>query len=240
MKTRIFLSLFIATTTILNAQKLTVPDSILKDLHTLIIPHFNNSEDTFVFKVVYPSQYDSTKTYPVMLGLSGGNQTEVIVNYCYAAWFKSDYFKNHLTILPVNNNDKNLKEYSPREINSILTTIKHNFPVSSNNWVIVGTSNGGRATFNFITEDPALFQGLLVIPGNISNKANINKSWSHLKIILAYGDQDNVDWIKNTEMAKNELSQFTDNVQIVVLKGQGHILSIDFDIDFVYKHYFEK
>ena len=37
------------------------------------------------YKVVYPSNYDSTKAYPMMFGLSGGDQSEDIVNYCYYA-----------------------------------------------------------------------------------------------------------------------------------------------------------
>lgn len=241
MKNRLFLSVLMMTcATLLNAQDLTVPESILNELQTKKIPVNEDKKDTMVFKVVYPDDYDSTKTYPVLLGLSGGNQGEDIVNYCYAAWFKSELFKNYLTIMPINNNHKNLMYYSSEDIKMMLRSIKDNFQTAGENWVIVGTSNGGRATFNFISEDPALFQGAIVIPGILDDPKEVNSAWGHLKIILAYGEKDSKDWIKGAQQAKSSLSTFVNSVQTIVLKEQGHILPLDFDLDFVYKRYFEK
>jgi len=84
-----FIFLFI---TKIHAQKLTVPDSILKELHSKT---FFINNDTILFKIVYPLNYDSTKSYPVLLALSGGNQSAKIVDYCYAAWFKVLYNDLH-------------------------------------------------------------------------------------------------------------------------------------------------
>lgn len=241
MKKRILLCLFIvAFTTILKAQKLSVPDSILNELQTVKVLNVKYPKDSLTFKVVYPDHYDSSKTYPVLLGLSGGNQSEAIVNYCYAAWFRSDYFNNHIMILPVNKNKKNLLHFSKGEIVGILKSIKGNFKVSKKDWIIVGTSNGGMATFNFISEEPNLFEGGIVIPGALrTESAELSKSWSHLRIILAYGDKDEEDWIKGSKQSKEILSEYVKSVETLVLEGQGHILPIDFDIDFVYKKYFE-
>lgn len=235
----LFLILSICTRT-LNAQNLSVPDSILNELTTIKIPVENFVEDSLIFKVVYPNNYDANKTYPVLLGLSGGNQNEKIVNYCYAAWFKSDYFKNHITILPVNKKGKNLLHYSKNDINNTLTTIKKNFHVTNKNWIVAGTSNGGQATFNFISEDPSLFEGGIVIPGALGDSVNVDNSWKHLNIILAYGSKDSDDWAKGSKKTKKTLSKYVNNVKLLKLKGQGHILPIDFDIDSVYKIYFKK
>jgi poly(3-hydroxybutyrate) depolymerase len=240
MKKRIVLCLLIAAcSSVLNAQKLAVADTILNELHTKSFVLGEKLKDTLVFKVAYPHNYDSTKTYPVLLGLSGGNQSEKIVNYCYAAWFRSQYFKDFISIMPVSNPGKNLLTASQDDINQMLTTIKTNFQVTSKGWVVVGTSNGGRASFNFIAENPALFQGGLVIPGTIANNVKVNKSWSHLRFILAFGDQETKDWVKGIKMTKKALSKSVKSVNTIVLKGQGHILPIEFDLDFVYKEYFE-
>ena len=71
-------------------QDLRIPDSISKEMTSLELSFEGQSR---LFKVVMPMDYDSTKSYPVFLGLSGGNQTKRIVDYCYAAWFRNDVFK---------------------------------------------------------------------------------------------------------------------------------------------------
>lgn len=239
MKNRILLSLFITIfTTVISAQSLTVADSILSEIQTKTIVD-SNKEDTLVFKIAYPTNYDSTKTYPVLLGLSGGNQNEAIVNYCYAAWFRSDYFHNHITIMPVNSKGKNLLHYTQEEIVNVLNAIKNNFQTTANNWIIVGTSNGGRATFNFIAQEPALFEGGILIPGSIGKTVEINKDWSHMKFVLAYGEKDSEGWIKGTEYTKEVLTKYTPKIETIVLKGQGHILPIEYNLDFVYQQYFQ-
>jgi predicted esterase len=240
MKIRIVLSLIIALfSNILYAQKLTIPDSILSELNTKVIYSENDKSDSAIFSVAYPANYDSTKTYPVLLALSGGNQSEKIVNYCYAAWFRSKYFKDYITILPINSKDKNLMLYSPEDIHTMVATIKRNFRVTKKNWIIAGTSNGGRATFKFIAANPRIFGGGIVMPGQLEDTIDINKSWKHLNILLAYGDQDDKDWIEATAMMKEKLSKSVKKTHVIVLEGQGHILPIEFDIDVVYKTYFE-
>ena len=234
MRIRFFLSLLIAIfTTTLQGQKLAVHDSILTDLHVIKVPTDTMLKDSLFFKVVYPDNYDSTKSYPVLLGLSGGNQTEAIVNYCYAAWFKSSYFTNYITILPVNDSGKNLLHYSQVDIQDMLVNIKNNFPVTHKNWIIAGTSNGGVAAFNFIAREPTLFEGAIVIPGVLEDSVVINSSWKDLKIILAYGNKDSKDWIKGAKKSNKTLSTYVKCVETVVLKGQGHILPIGFNIDII-------
>ena len=239
MKSRLMIFfIFTIFSTILVAQNLSVPDSILVELRTKKVLDLKNPQYPFIFQVVYPEHYDATKTYPILLGLSGGNQSKAIVNYCYAAWFKSNYFKDYLTILPVNTNGKNLANYSQNDIRNMLSAIKNNFQVTTKNWIVSGTSNGGVATFNFVAEDPTLFQGIIVTPGKIQKQVKIKNSWKHLKVILAYGEKDADYWIKGTEMTEKMLSKHVKDVHTVVLKEQGHILPLDFDIDFVYKNYF--
>lgn len=222
-----------------NGQELSVPDSILQELTQVVLIDDNAKEDSLVFKIVFPANYDSTKTYPVALCLSGGNQIEPIVNYCYAAWFRSNYFKNYLTILPINTTGKNLKDYSKFEIQTIVKVVKNNFKVTNNKWIIAGTSNGGVAAFNFISVSPQLFEGVIVMPGIIDTNITANAQWNHLKVILAYGEKDSQEWkdaIKETEYKlKNQVS----SVATIVLKGQGHILPIGFNMNQVYDLYFK-
>lgn len=220
-------------------QELSVPDSILHELKEVVLIDDIAKEDSLVFKIVFPASYDSTKTYPVALCLSGGNQTEPIVNYCYAAWFRSNYFKNYLTILPINTIGKNLKDYSESEVKALERVVKSNFKVTENNWIIAGTSNGGVATFNFISISPELYEGAIVMPGIIDTNITANAQWNHLKVILAYGEKESQEWIDAIKETEYKLENQVGSAETIVLKGQGHILPLGFNINQVYDLYFK-
>jgi hypothetical protein len=67
------LFLIICTISFFSAlsQDISVSDLIREEL---IEKSFVDNSKTFHFKVVYPKDYDSLKSYPVFLGISGGNQ----------------------------------------------------------------------------------------------------------------------------------------------------------------------
>lgn len=218
----------------LFAQDLTVPDAILKEMKTEVFV----GEDSLVCRVVYPENYNAKKSYPVLLGLSGGGQSEKIVNYCYAAWFKSALLKDYITIMPQSKAAENLREASPEKIQDILEIIQSNFKTKKGEWIIAGTSNGGLATFKFVAANPALYEGIIVMPGGIG-AVEADKSWNHLKVILAYGDQDSEGWIIAATATEERLKDHVKEVVLMPLKGQGHLLPIDFDIDMVYRKYME-
>lgn len=222
----------------LYAQDLSVPDSILKELQTVTLVDESEDTDSLLFRVVYPKSFNSSKSYPVFLALSGGNQSKKIVDYCYAAWFRSNYFDNYITILPISPKGKNLKNYSEEEIHKIEKLIKANFKVSKKHWIIAGTSNGGLATFNFVSASPKLYDAAIGIPGIIDEGVNVSKKWKHLEIVLAYGENDSEHWIESVPKSQKKAETHAKKVSTLMLKGQGHILPIGFDINQVYRLYF--
>lgn len=235
----LFITLLITSFTT-NSQSIEVPDSIKNELIEKTFYYAGVSLDTIAFKIAYPINYDSTKKYPVFLCLSGGNQSEAIVNYCYAVWFRSRYFKNYITILPINKKHKNLKGYTTNEIELTIKSIKSHFKVTNKDWIIAGTSNGGVATYNFVASNPALFKALVVMPGAIPKNRVIDENWKHLSCIIAYGDKDDKEWITSSNEAKVILENKVKKVSVVVLKDQEHILPLGYNINIVYDTYFKK
>ena len=236
----LFTTLLLLGMTKTYCQDLSVPDSILSELNTVRLINHDDQKDTLTFKIVFPKDYNATKNYPVLLCLSGGSQSEAIVDYCYAAWFKSAYFKNYLSILPVSKKGKNLRNASNKDILAIVNTIKNNYKTSNSNWIVAGTSNGGVASFEFAAVSPKLYGGIIVAPGVLDSNIVLNDDWKHLKIVLAYGEKDTEGWIENSLKTKKRMRPFVRRVSSIVLEGQGHILPIDFDIDKVYRAYFNK
>jgi len=223
--------------TLVNAQDLAVPDAIKKELETVALIGANG--ESIRCKVHYPSNYTKETAYPVFLGISGGGQSEPVVEYCYAAWFRSHHFDNYITIMPINDKAGSFRDYGAEAIAEVMGAIKNHFNVKENGWIAGGTSNGGVAAFNFVASEPALFKGAVVAPGAVSDAIQINEGWKHLTIILAYGEEDADDWINAATASKNLLSEHVKKVETMVLAGQGHMLPIDFDIDVIYDRYFK-
>lgn len=239
MKAFVLFLLFTFCMPQLYSQDLSVPDSILAELKTVQLVNSTNPYDTLSFKIVFPENYKATKNYPVQLCLSGGGQSPKIVDYCYAAWFRSDYFKSYLTILPISKRGENLRHYSKKYILEIINTITKNYKTSNSNWILCGTSNGGAASFNFAAASPKLYEGLIVMPGILNERIALNTDWKHLNVVLAYGEKEDAKWKEKVLESKERLAPVVSKATSIELKGQGHILPIGFAIDRVYRAYFD-
>lgn len=217
------------------AQKFEVPDSILIGVESR---HFDYTYTAkFNYKIVYPINYDSITSYKVLIGLSGGNANEQIVNYCYYTLFDSKYFENYITILPLGPSGRALSEMNSSEINLLIGDIMKNHKVTNKNWIIAGTSMGGLAAYNFASVRPELFEGIITFPGGLGTN-QVSDKWKNYKILLAGGEFDEAEWISLNNSTKSKLEGNVDSIEIFTLEGQGHIISPEYNIDEVYSKYF--
>lgn len=197
----------------------------------------NQPLDEKKYKVVLPENFDPMNEYPILLGLSGGNQSPEIVDYCYQVWFKSHYFDQYIYVMPINHNGVNLNQYSADEIQKVTDEIQAAFHTKLGDWLTVGTSNGGVASFNFLAKTPSLYQGIVVIPGFLG-KIQPTDEWKHLKVVFAYGEKDSSSWINSSKEGKTKLENKVKSVDVLALKNVGHILPEGYPIDQVYDLYF--
>lgn len=215
---------------------LSVPNEIRNELSTEIVSSPNGVP--FTFRVAYPKDYDANKKYRLLLGLSGGGQSLPVVDYCYAAWFRSRQFEDYITIMPVNTKSGSLSDFSAQDINDMYGAIQRFFSAKSKGWLLMGTSNGGNAAFNFIAANPGLFSGVIVAPGSLGNQ-EVTSDWKNLKVLLACGSEDAQDWKDATQRSKETLQGKVRSVATMELEGQGHFISIDYDMEPVFDKYFQ-
>lgn len=217
------------------AQKFAVPDSILNDVESRQFTY--TYEAKFNYKIVYPIHYDRLSSYKVLIGLSGGNANEQIVNYCYYTLFDSKYFDNYITILPLGPSGKPLSEMDSYQINQLIADIQKNHKVTKSNWIVAGTSNGGLAAYTFAAVRPELFEGIITFPGGLGTN-EVSKEWKNYKIVLAGGELDEAAWVSLNNTTRSKLEGNVKHIEVFTLEGQGHIISPDYDIDMVYSKYF--
>jgi predicted esterase len=234
MKTKILIT-FLLFSSYGMAQNLTVPQEILDEMELDSIKV--NDTLNLVFSVVKP-QTAQSEAWPVALCLSGGNQAAAIVNYCYAAWFRTNKFPNYLLIIPHNLNGKNLRELSDEEIKLMVATIEENYTVKKNEWLIFGSSNGGLATFNFLNLDPGRYRGAVTMPGGMF-ELGPNEEWSHLNILLAIGTEDSEMWREEVLKTEKKLKRMIKGVKVFEMEDMPHILPLDYDIELVYQAFLD-
>jgi predicted peptidase len=217
-------------------QEIELPDSLFAQLVEL---HYsmNDTLDQH-FYVEYPKGYNDSKSYPVFLGISGGNQSDDIIKYCYAAYFKTSLFNEYIKVLPVSPDPHGFLSISEKYYPDLVSLIKRKFPCTSSGWLIAGTSNGGIAALELVTVQPELFSGLIAYPGIIyGDKVNVTDSWNHITVLLAYGEEDSDGWQAGIFKTDSVFRSHSITVDTMMLIDQGHIIELDYDIDKVYRKY---
>ena len=218
-------------------QKFAVPEGVLDGVVSKQFEYTYTAK--FDYKIVYPANYDSLKTYKVFLGLSGGNANDKIVDYCYYTLFDSKYFDDYLTILPIGPSGRPLSEIDKKEMDLLVSDIMKNQKVTSKDWIVAGTSMGGLASFHIASMRPDLFEGIITFPGGFHFE-EIPEEWSSYKVLLAAGELDEEDWTKLNQETKEKLEGKVKWVETFTIEGQEHIIAPEYDIDKVYRIYFDQ
>lgn len=187
--------------------------------------------------VLFPENYSDEEQYPVFIGLAGGAQSHAIVQFSASTYFNSEFFKDYIRIIPINTNNHNFKDYSSDDINDFIEGIRDYFNVTNSNWAIGGVSNGGKAAFNFVTQNPLLYLYVASFPGGIFENEP-NNEWSHLKIVLANGKKDGDSWLLESKATYEKLLPIVYSIDIMVISGQNHTLSATYDINEIYSKLF--
>lgn len=187
--------------------------------------------------VIYPKKYNACAQYPVFIGFSGGNQNINNIDFFNEVYFNSTYLEKYIKVLPVTDNTFSYLELTPQEIKDFVEAIKTKLNALGNGWIAVGTSNGGLVAFNFISSNPKLFSGVLVMPGGIGENI-ATEEWKHLVIILAHGVKDSVDWKSHAEQTKEKLKNQVNYLAHIELAGAAHIIKRGYSLNHLYKQFF--
>lgn len=222
--------------TFAQTPDLTVPEEIQKELIAKELALGGPLKMNY--KVVYPENYDQNKKYPIILAFAGGDQNEMIVNYCYYAWFRSSLFKDYILIMPKALPNSNLREMDKNLMGKFYLKLAEEENITGNNWIALGTSNGGVAAFNFVNLAPKNFDGIVVMPGSLQVLPSRNADWAHLKILLATGENDK-KWKGESIKTLNKLKPVVAAIDTITMKGQGHVVLPEYNMDLVYNKFFE-
>jgi len=191
--------------------------------------NFNGEQRTISFYV--PTDYDSTKTYNLLIGLHGlgdnsNNFRNALINYL--SW--DLIFPNTILAFPDGGNDPLKDFYTPEgDEQIIIQTInycKENYNIDESNIILEGFSLGGRSALKFALDNPDIFKGIILntpaIQGKMDamNETAINFGFNYenapkVKIAISYGKED----IIYVAPIKTMFDSLTKHNGIVYLQG---------------------
>lgn len=184
-----------------------------------------------------PENFSHNELYPVFMGFSGGEQSMETAKYSADIFFSSKFFNDYISIVPINTNNHNFKDYSSAEMTSLIEEVSKRHNVSNKGWAVAGISNGGKAAYNFVSNNPLLYDKVATFPGGLFDNKPL-ENWAHLKIVLANGKKDGYSWLQESKSSYEKLTSVVKKVEIMVISGQKHILSPDYNMDEIYSKLF--
>jgi hypothetical protein len=211
-------------------------------LDTLILP----------YRLFVPDNYDTMKTYPVVLTLHGigecgtDNKIQIEVNHIAACWADSSFQQAHPAFIvspqcPVGSYWTTAGVKST--VFDILDSIIEVYNIDTNRIYITGLSIGGNGTWDYLASYPGLFAAAVPVCGWYDSSAV--KNFAHIPVWNNHGGSDGtvpVDNSRNLIMAYEKL-----NIPVVYTDCNGFICStmspekkyrlVADNVDYVYSEY---
>lgn len=208
---------------------------------------FVRQNDTIAYRILYPKNYDRTKSYPVVLFLHGAgergsdNEKQLIHG---SKLFASEKVRNEfpsIVIFPQCKNDSywsNVKidreklplaltfDYTREETKDLSMAIaltKHILKteaVNKNRVYIAGLSMGGMGTFEAVYRYPKLFAAAAPICGG--GDTHYNKKAARIPFWIFHGDSDNVVSPDYSRIMFKKIQEFSKQVKYTEYPGVMH------------------
>ena len=185
------------------------------------------------YGIEYPADFDSTKKYPILWCLPGGDFSLRLASYYNYVYTPSTTFKDYIKIYAINNDETKVLSLNKERWIDYIEAIKQNENGTDNGWVISGASNGGTANFKIITASPETFRGFIVIPGNIGSH-KLLPEWENYDALIVYGSEDS-GWVKPSIDTFEKIKDHVRAADLIKLEGEEHVLPLTYNINPIYE-----
>jgi len=181
---------------------------------------------TVTYKVVLPSGYNPSTTYPAILAFGGGpqamNQVDGVLNRNLRAEAEK---RGYIVIAPAAPDGDLFFDGGDRIFPEFLKLILADYKVENGRFHVAGPSNGGIAAFHVAAANPQYFSSVTAFPGYMwqPTTAKLN-AIAKMCVFMFVGENDEYRW--HSEMLKEAeyLRSKGDIARYTVDKGQPHRL----------------
>lgn len=203
-----------------------------------------HKSDTLRYRIMYPENYDQSKSYPLVIFLHGsgerGNDNEKQLVHGASLFANAENRKNFPAIVvfpqcpsngfwaPVsweNNKFGYVNTTKPTEpmqlVIRLIKDLKKSEAVDSKRIYVSGLSMGGMGTFDIICRLPKMFAAAVPICGGV-NIERLNKV-KNMPVRIYHGEADNLVPPAHSKDAYNKLkAEGAQQVELILFPGVGH------------------
>ena len=181
---------------------------------------------TVQFKVVLPTGYDSTKSYPGIIALGGGPQTMSTVDSILRRNFQAEAEKRgYIVIAPAAPGGQLFFEEGARIFPEFLKTILADYEIQDGKFHIAGPSNGGIAAFHVAAANPQYFISVTAFPGYMwAPSAAKLQAIAKMCVFTYVGENDEYMWHDEMKKESEFLRSKGAVARYTVERGQPHRL----------------
>lgn len=200
--------------------------------------------DTLRYRIMYPENYDQSKSYPLVIFLHGsgerGNDNEKQLVHGASLFASAENRKNFPAIVvfpqcpengfwaPVsweNNKFGYVNTTKPTEpmqlVIRLIRDLKKTEAIDSKRIYVSGLSMGGMGTFDLICRLPKMFAAAVPICGGV-NIERLNKI-KNMPVRIYHGEADNLVPPAHSKDAYNKLkAEGAQQVELILFPGVGH------------------
>jgi len=167
----------------------------------------------------------------MLLCFGGGDANQGIAEYYDQVYTPESLYQDHHVILPIGLPRRRFFQFTNKDARAMIDALTTREPIEGRG-LISGVSNGGRAAFTFARAAPKAFRGLVTMPGALGSRV-IPRDWQDYAMVLAYGTQD-PRWANETQRTFASLQGKVGAIEQMPLRGQGHVVGPDYDVDPIY------
>ena len=181
---------------------------------------------TVHYKVVLPSGYDATKTYPGIIALGGGPQTMNTVDGVLNRNLRAEAEKRgYIVVAPAAPDGQLFFEGGDRIFPDFLKQILSDYKIDGGKFHIVGPSNGGIAAMHVAAAHPQYFRSVTAFPGYLWEPSPAKlQALSKICVFMYVGENDEYRWHDEMKREAEFLRSKGDVARYTVEKGQPHRL----------------
>ena len=181
---------------------------------------------TVQYKVVLPTDYDSTKAYPGIIALGGGPQTMNTVDGILTRNFRAEAEKRgYIVVAPAAPDGELFFEDGARIFPEFLKMIMADYKIQDGKFHIAGPSNGGIASLHVAALNPQYFLSVTAFPGYMWQPTPAKLvAVSKMCVFMYVGETDQYRWHDEMKREAEFLREIGTNARYAVEKGQPHRL----------------
>ena len=210
---------------------------------------FFHQNDTLPYRILLPEDFDSQKSYPLLVILHGsgerGNDNELQLFHGGYLFKTEEYRAKYPSIVvfpqcPVESYwasvsedydtsslkkkytyAKSLPKNSQLDIvESLIKSLEQNYPIDTSRRYLGGLSMGGMGTFELVSRNPDFFAAAFSICGGA------NPNWAPLlsktPLWLFHGEKDDVVWVNHSKRIFKALKKLGAPVRITLYPNVKH------------------